>query len=222
MYQCNRRVVAVVLAAGIGLTGVSVAAPAATAAKLNIGVAPSPNGYVMAGEPTQIAVSGTKNAKVYLKRDGKWRLLGTSRSNRAVPYTFTESGLQQVRVKPRKGKAKIFKVPVYGKRESSSTQYSRPEAFAGQIFTGSKWGLGSELSLPADFGCVLLDVGGKYTSIEVLSTGAPPWQGSSGPDDEIAQMGIPISGDTVVTWTRLGLNSNIGYNAICLDSDAPA
>lgn len=220
MISRNRRVVAILLSVGVAFSGALVNAPSAMAAKLNIGVAPSANGYVMAGEPTQIAVSGAKSAKVYLRREGKWRLLGTARQNRALPYTFTDSGVQRVRVKPSKRKARIFKVPVYGSRRSSS-----PAAFGGQVFSNTFSGIasggGRTVTFTKDRGCVLLDVGAKNASIEVFSTDSAPWQGSSGPGGEIAQMGIPIAGDTVVTWRGLGTGFlqtiDTGYNVICLN-----
>jgi len=206
---------AIVLTAAL-IVSVSVA-PAASAAKVNIGVAPSANGYVMQGQPTQIAVTGAKRAKIFLKRDGKWRLLGTARKNRALPYTFRSAGVQSVRVKPRKGKARIFGVPVYDR-----TATSRPGALGGQIFTrfpSTLFRTSTSASISADSGCVLLDIGAKNSTVEVLSTGAPPWQGSAMPGAEIAQMGIPVAGDIVLSW-----NQNVsgerwagGYNAICLN-----
>jgi len=192
-------------------------APTASAAKakVGIGVAPSPNGYVMQGEPTQIAISGAKRAKVYLERDGKWRLLGTARAKRALPYTFTEGGLQRIRVKPKKKKARTFRVPVYQEKRTNT-----PEAYAGVIFINrpSRIPLETTTTLRESDGCVLVDVGGDVTGIEVLSAGAPPWQGSASPDEEIAQQGIPVAGDTVIQWTNpRGGRIQAGYNAVCLN-----
>lgn len=195
-----------------------VAVPPANAAKLEIGVAPSANGYVMEGEPTQIAIAGKKRGKVFLRRDGKWRLLGTARVNRPLSYTFTDGGLQRLRVKPRKGKARTFLVPVY-----QQTDGSVPVGFDGVVFKNRERGYhnagnGRTRTLSEEQGCVLLDVGGRNVTIEVLSTGEPPWQGASAADGEVAQLGIPISGDTVITWKPVEGNYVLGgFTGTCLN-----
>jgi hypothetical protein len=57
-------------------------AAAAKAAAVNIGIAPSPNGLVMKGEPTQIAVSGVPSATILIwnAEQKKWFRIGKATS----------------------------------------------------------------------------------------------------------------------------------------------
>jgi hypothetical protein len=224
------RFAVVMLAVSIAFSGTLIGAPAALAAKLNIGVAPSPNGYVMAGQPTQVAVNQT--AKIYRNVNGKWMLVGTGAKNRAVPITFNGPGVYSLRAKPRKGKARVVKVSVY---DYFGIGVGGPNvAIGGQVFAGSLTVVGSwqtsgsrNVSISASRGCVNVDVGVRETqparnasyeaTIDVFSTGAPAW--SSGPQfgtDGFAASGIPISGDAAIEFAGTGGTVTGSVKALCV------
>ena len=228
-----------VVAVGIGLGGATVPAVAAepssagtvapSAKKIQVGVAPSPNGYVMANVPTQIAVN--KKATVYQRVGNKWIQLGKATPTKAVPVTFKSNGIKKLRVKSGK-KSKIGKVGVYerfsGKAEP--TQYG--DLILPSAGTVRK---GETFTLPASRGCVLMDVGIKsdydsdspYSfSFSVASTGADPFNSPilTSPDS-YAVRDIPVAGDIVVTyyydgpsfWTSNGYPKT-GLERTCLNS----
>lgn len=213
----------------LGISVISLAQPVA-AQELEVGVLPSANGYVMVDVPTQIAIGGAPSAQVYVrnseKAKKKWRLIGRSTPNRALTHTFTDNGLQQIRIKPKGAKAKKITVPVY-----YQTGGGPIETFAGTLFTWSSQVQpfrSTSVPLEADRGCVLVDVGVegstlKRPTIEVVSSGAPSWSGQSESDQPLAQTGIPVSGDTVVT-VGAGYSGpgyiKFGVNAVCLNQQS--
>lgn len=231
MHMSTLRTTTAVLTTGLALSAALLTAPAVSAAKLDIGVAPSANGYVMAGQPTQVAVN--MPAKIFRQVNGKWMLVGNATKNRAVPITFNEAGIYSLRAKPKKGKARVVKVGVYD--YVAWTNRGGTIAMGGQVFPGSAdiaYRARSlrtyRASIPASRGCVAVDVGvrdldiseGRYpyqATIDVLSTGAPAW--ASGPQsgvDGFAALGIPISGDAAVEFSATGGNVNAAVRALCL------
>lgn len=212
------------LVLGISVTGL---AQPASAQELEVGVLPSANGYVMVDVPTQIAIGGAPSAKVYVRNSDKakkkWRLIGRSTPNLALTHTFTDNGLQQIRIKPKGAKAKQITVPVYYQTGGGPIR-----TFAGTLFTWSSQVQpfrSTTVPFEADQGCVLVDVGVdgstlKRPTIEVVSSGAPSWSGQSESDQPFAQTGIPVSGDTVITvgsgYAGPGY-IQFGVNAICLN-----
>lgn len=222
-----------VVAVGIGLSGATVPAVAAepasagtvapSAKKIQVGVAPSPNGYVMANVPTQIAVN--KKATVYQRVGNKWIQLGKATPTKAVPVTFKSNGIKKLRVKSGK-KSKIVKVGVYdrvnafrGLRESTPTQYDQ------LILPSSKSEYRNEsFSVPAARGCVLVDAGikpddKKDYSFTIASTGANPFNSPTlQSPNAFGVQNVPVAGDIVTTVTTDGNWYTFGMMITCLNS----
>lgn len=190
---------------------VAATAPAATATqatakknKVTIGVAPAANGLVMAEQPTQIAVGGTPSAKVSVKYAGKWRALGTATPAQPAPVTFFDTGRLKVKVKPKKGKAKVFTVPVYG-RFSTGTSFE-PRAYGDTILRSERSVRGEAIeTAETSDGCAFVDVGVENywdtnpIRATVMSTGAVPATFTADKGESTAMTNIPVSGDTVIT-----------------------
>jgi len=214
----------------MAVSGALVAAPAASAAKIQVGVAPSPNGYVMAGVPTQVAVN--RAAKVYRNVNGKWMLLGNATKARSVPVTFNDPGVYSLRVKPKKGKARVVKVGVYGYFSIDGS--GSTIAMGGQVFPNG-FGVGTyaisqrvrRVSIPAYRGCVNVDVGVKEINqrdsypyeakVDVFSAGSPAWSsGLQSAPEGFAALGIPISGDAALEFFARGRDVRGSVKALCL------
>lgn len=208
----------------------ALAAPAAapSAKKIEVGVAPSPNGYVMAGVPTQVAVN--QNATVYHRAGGKWMMLGKGTASKAIPITFDKSGVYSLKVKAGK-QSKIVKVGVYADQPLFSSRDSK--VMGGLVFSSNgSFDREGEVSIPASSGCVSVTVGisphnrpgdegwRSPGAITVNSTGAPAW--ASGPvtaTEGFAALNIPIKGDSVVGYTGAGKYFSyiyVGGSALCL------
>lgn len=196
-------IVAFALAAG---TAPAANATEATAKKkkVTIGVAPAANGLIMAEQPTQIAVGGTPSAKLWVKYEGKWRSLGTATPTQPAPVTFFDTGRLKVKAKPKKGKAKVFTVPVYGKFLTGTSQ--EPTVYGDTILRSENIIRGeSTLTAKASAGCAFVDIGVENywdtnpVRVTVMSTGAPPATITADKDQSTARIGIPVSGDTVIT-----------------------
>lgn len=215
----------------------SLAAPAAAVApaakKIQVGVGTSANGYVMAGEPTTIATN--QRAKVYLKKGGKWRLIGKTTKNRAVSYSFAEPGVQSIRVRYGRGykKSKVVKAAVYANYRFSAAD--RPVDFGGTVQLASSEIKLNGRSVSAEDGCVLLTLGVASDTpdrrapspelplnVSVLSTGAPAWSASQ-VTTATWWPNIPVGGDVIIEsdptrlrytalqWTCLDKPNFYGY-----------
>jgi hypothetical protein len=208
----------------VALTSVTAVglAPSAAAADVKIGVAPSPNGLVMAGVPTQIAVSGTPKATVYVwnATSGKYFRAGTTTPKAAAPFTFQTSGLQKIKVVPSKGKAKVFRVPVYARfaRPSGS-----PTPYGGLVLNSN--GSSEEYSAPASAGCVMVDVGGRVDmstptpfTVTVFSSGANPFSFTVADKTGVGHASIPVAGDAVVQKNDDYWRYEVGAVWTCLTS----
>ena len=223
-----------VVAVGIGLSGATVPAAAAepasagtvapSAKKIQVGVAPSPNGYVMANVPTQIAVN--KKATVYQRVGNKWIQLGKATPTKAVPVTFKSNGIKKLRVKSGK-KSKIVKVGVYDRFNAFTGRYdSTPTQYDQLILPSSSDEYGNEsVSVPAARGCVLVDAGIKHRkregdySFTIASTGANPF--NSPPlqsPNAFSVQNVPVAGDIVTTVTADGISYTFGMMITCLNS----
>ena len=228
------KVLTAVVAVGIGVSGATVPAAAAepasagtvapSAKKIQVGVAPSPNGYVMANVPTQIAVN--KKATVYQRVGNKWIQLGKATPTKAVPVTFKSSGIKKLRVKSGK-KSKIVKVGVYDRFNAFARSYnsSTPTQYDQLILPSSKSEYRNEsFSVPAARGCVLVDAGikpddKKDYSFTIASTGANPF--NSPPlqsPNAFSVQNVPVAGDIVTTVTADGIFYTFGMMITCLNS----
>lgn len=223
------RVIATALLAGSVLFASVLTAPAAQSA-VNIGVAPSPNGLVMKDVPTQIAISGTKRARIFLwnTQQKKYFRIGTATPKRALNYTFTNNGIQRIRIRPAKGKAKTFRVAVYEQRPAqavgSRSSYT-PTAYGSTILTSrlalGTYSLSDTRSLgryaTKDYGCRFVSVGGKVDrdslTLNVQSTGADPRTFTATPGAPFAELDVPIGGDVVIEASFSG-----GQNRNSLES----
>lgn len=211
---------------GTVLVGAMASQPA-NAAGLNIGVAPSPNGYVMRDVPTQVAVSGASRAVVYIFNPtiGKYTRVGTATAKSAVPFTFTTNGLQKIKVVPSSGRSKVFKVPVYAR---VSGRGNTPTNYGGLILPSDNYAFGP-MTAKASEGCVLVDVGGKgyYDrtppfTITVSSSGANPAviqvPGGTG---GAGQANVRVAGDVVIQPSDNGKQGESIYGAMftCLNPE---
>lgn len=188
-------------------------------AAVNIGVAPSPNGLVMVGVPTQIAVSGTKAAVISIWNPElrKYVRIGTAKSGSALPYTFEAGGLQRLLVRPAKGKPRKATVPVYGRLSGFGDV--TPTTYGNLILTSAQT-IGFRVAGSADDGitrvvtatsakkCVLADVGAKTDGdaiqVTVQSTGADPVTAVATLDAPVALSNVPVRGDLVVEFKYEG------------------
>ena len=230
-----------VAAVGIGLSGATLPAAAAepasagtvapSAKKIQVGVAPSPNGYVMANVPTQIAVN--KKATVYQRVGNKWIQLGKATPTKAVPVTFKSNGIKKLRVKSGK-KSKIVKVGVYDRFNFINVLETLGEGrlygdvvipSSGVVRTGERsWGAS------ADRGCVLIDAGvrpdgrntgeGATYSFTIASSAADPFNSPTvQAPNSFGVSGVPVSGDVVVSFTSYdGSWVRAGVVGTCLNS----
>jgi hypothetical protein len=186
-------------------------AAAAKAAAVNIGIAPSPNGLVMKGEPTQIAVSGVPSATILIwnAEQKKWFRIGKATRAQAAAYTFTQSGIQRIKATPSKGKSRVFSVAVYAKYPMGT---NTPTTY-GPIILPSVRSFGSfrddteSFTAQAANGCALVDIGLKLTpyaatnavaSVSVQSTGANPASYTATVGAPVGVTGIPVKGDVVI------------------------
>ncbi|MDQ1246241.1 MAG: hypothetical protein QG597_609 [Actinomycetota bacterium] len=204
------------VAVGLAVIGTTIPAQAAQPAALTIGVAPSPNGLVMVGIPTQIAVAGTRKATLDLwdPSQRKFFRIGTATPAKALAYTFQKSGLQKIRMVPVKGKPKTFTVAVYI-RFPGGGMNTTPAAYGSVIFPGSEnAGTEKTVSATAAEGCVFVDIGlsvavtirsGPTATVVVQSTGAPPTTLTATLDNPVAQLNIPVKGDVVINLTTTNL-----------------
>jgi hypothetical protein len=193
-------------------------APAAHA-KINIGVAPSPNGFVMLGVPTQIAVSGTKAAVLSLwnSEQKKYFRIGTARNGQALAYTFPTGGVQKLVATPLKGKARTFTVGVYSRQSGFSG--TTPTAFGALVLPSNQTigyfvagssddGINRSVTASASEGCVLVDIGaktdGEPITVTVRSTSADPVTATATRDTPIALTGVPVKGDMVIDFKYQG------------------
>lgn len=195
----------------------AVAAAPANAAGINIGVAPSPNGYVMANVPTQIAVNG--NASVYRMASGKWMMLGKTTKSRAIPVTFTEPGIHTLRIKSGKT-SKTVKVGVYQRYSEGNNV---PTNYAGVVLPSLDFG-SDKYEARAAAGCVAVDVGyvnetgSDSEVVSILSSAAPAVTFEVGPKSADVRLGVPVSGDALVEVPAKDSNDDLGVVWTCLSA----
>jgi hypothetical protein len=219
------------LIAALGLLAAT-AAPMAAAApmKVKVGIAASPNGYVMKDIASAVAVNA--NAKIYRKLAGKWMLVGNATPSQAVPITFQETGIHDVKVVSR-GESQVVKVAVYG--------YWYPYrgdaiSFGGLVLPSRfpVYGSGTDYttktySIPSSANCVTVDVGIRDIkpstsypyegNVTVNSTSAAPW--TSGPQyaaDGFSAQGVAVAGDVVLEFRSKGNYQYAGIRALCVST----
>jgi hypothetical protein len=186
----------------------SLAFAAPAQASIKIGVASSPNGFVMKDVPTQIAVSGVKSAGVFLWNEDqkKYFRIGQATPAKAVNYTFLRSGIQRVQIRPSKGKAKVFRVAVYDRFNGAGA--GTPTAY-GSLTLPSRAdnfldNFARSFSAAASRGCVLVDIGAKTDrgsiKVNVQSTGADQAAFDAAPGNPVGVTNVPVRGDAVVEF----------------------
>jgi hypothetical protein len=204
-------------------TSLAFAAPAQ--ASIKIGVASSPNGFVMKDVPTQIAVSGVKSAGVFLWNEDqkKYFRIGQATPAKAVNYTFLRSGIQRVQIRPSKGKAKVFRVAVYDRFVGSGS--NRPTAYGPLTLPSQQFWYSSNFtqaySATASRGCVLADIGAKTDrgsiKVNVQSTGADQATFEATLGNPVGVTNVPVRGDAVVEFFgNTALNGVSGLVWTCL------
>jgi len=225
------KTVAVIAATSIALTiGGTIAAAPANAAKLEVGVAPSPNGYVMADTPTQIATN--RKAKIYTRAGGKWMLLGRTTKAKSLPVTFSDPGVQTLKVKYGK-KSKTIKVGVY---DTFHLGKKTPTRYGDSIITSAFLGNGgASYPLPAEAGCVsvrgginnnleVADYRDNAFELQVMSTGAPMYSLAAPSPSSVVSPSVPVSGDAVISingpdnpWGNWA-DVQVGLEVVCLNN----
>lgn len=215
----TRRLAAALIGTAVLLSSLSPAAAVRNPSP-KIAVAPSPNGLVMAGVPSQIAVTGTPRARISVRApgpdDADYRI-GTATPSVALPFTFDSSGIYIVTLRPATGPVQRFKVPVFVRVPAEAyveggfdSEYATDQSFSyGSVLLESSVGLvargTTSFSQPAYNRCVLADVGATTTggaiSMSIHSTGAPAYTLTAAPGVPIGAAGIPIRGLAVVDLT---------------------